>query len=334
MLRDTFKTLFDAYRARAMVTEPPAAAARQTREASLGIEQFSYFAGYVVLRGWIHRPSSMVRAMYFQVGAQGPFEITELFLPNAQAPAPDCGFAVSVDTRIDAFSFLKPSLRVVFDDGCEQHFEELGIPEILRDRGHRLFPEFIERVRAMPTGRLLEIGSRARSGVSRRDVAPAGWTYTGLDIMEGPNVDIVGDAHAMSQLLPHGSFDAAMSLSVLEHLAMPWKVALELNRVLKCGGFAFVQTHQTFPLHDEPWDFWRVSKDAWPALFNAKTGFKIVESAMAEPLMFVAKRWHPGVNLHESRGCAVSSVLVEKTGDSKLSWDVDLSDVLTNHYPE
>lgn len=332
-MRDLLKKAVDSFSHRTSSQVQAATALRPTLEASLGIQQFSYFSGYVRLRGWVHRPTSKVSAMFFRMAGQDQFEISELFLPNSEAPLAGCGFAASVDTGVDAFAFLKPSLRVVFEDGCEQCFEDLGIPEILRDRGHRLFPEFVERVRGMPAGRMLEIGSRARSGISRRDVAPSGWEYVGLDIMEGPNVDIVGDAHGMSRLLPHSSFDAAMSLSVFEHLVMPWKAALELNRVLKRGGFAFIQTHQTFPLHDEPWDFWRLSKDAWPALFNAKTGFRVIEAATAEPLMFVAKRWHPGVNLHESYGCGVSSVLVEKVGDSTLTWDVELSEVLVNTYP-
>jgi Methyltransferase domain len=330
-------------RARPPMASPPSASVHadgiapslgQHQAAQLGITQFSYFAGYVVLRGWLHREGSRIRSMSFQIGDSYVFEFSEVALASPGAPSADCGFAASFDTGIDAYAFSEPSLHVVFDDGHQERFQQLGVPEILQDRGHRLFPEFIERVRSMPQGRMLEIGSRARSGISRRDVAPSGWQYVGVDIMQGPNVDVVGDAHELSKLLPHDSFDAAMSLSVFEHLAMPWKVALELNRVLKLGAFAFIQTHQTFPLHDEPWDFWRVSKDAWPALFNAKTGFRVVEAAMAEPMMFVAKRWHPGVSLHESHGCAVSSVLVEKTGESLLSWDVDLSDVLANKYPE
>jgi hypothetical protein len=73
-----------------------------------------------------------------------------------------------------------------------------GIAEILSERGHRLFPEFAERIRTMPQGTMLEIGSRARSGVIRRGVAPPGWEYVGLDIVPGPNVDVVGDAHELS----------------------------------------------------------------------------------------------------------------------------------------
>jgi SAM-dependent methyltransferase len=312
----------------------PAYAPQIAADAALGIEQFSYFAGYVELRGWVRRPDRQLTALALMVAGREVAHTTDCGAASPGAPDPACGFALTAMTGVNAFEFSNPSLRASFDDGMVATFDELGVKEILQDRGHRLFPEFIDRVRSVPSGRMLEIGSRARSGISRRDVVQGDWTYVGLDIMEGPNVDIVGDAHAMSTLLPHDSFDAAMSLSVFEHLAMPWKAVLELNKVLKLGGVAFIQTHQTFPLHDEPWDFWRVSADAWPALFNAKTGFRVIEAAMAEPLMFVAKRWHLGVNFHESRGCAVSSVLVEKIGNSTLSWDVDLSDCLSNRYPE
>lgn len=331
-MRAKVKSLWNAWvKKGAVLPGPPAAMPDGAR---LQIDQFSYFAGYVVLRGWLWRGDRRVASMTFGSGDAELFALPETGLPSPGAPRGDCGFAASVATGVGAFDFRDPWLRVVFDDGSHHTYRELGVESILADRGHRLFPEFIDRVRSMSSGRMLEIGSRARSGVNRRDVAPQGWDYVGVDIMEGPNVDVVGDAHALSRFLPHGSFDAAMSLSVFEHLAMPWKVAIELNRVLKPGAFAFIQSHQAFPLHDEPWDFWRFSSHTWPALFNVKTGFRIVEAAMAEPMWFVARRWHPGVNLHESPGCAVSSVLVEKCGESQVSWDVGLGDVLANHYPE
>jgi len=300
--------------------------------AQLSVSQFSYFAGFVVLKGWTYHEGKRLARLTFKVSGQ-EFDVEQRALESPNAPDKKCGFSLYVDTHIDAFTFVDPSLLLEYEGGTSQAFGTLGVKEILEDRGHRLFPEFMSRVANMPAGRMLEIGSRARSGISRRIDNP-GWEYVGMDIMDGPNVDIVGDAHELSKLLPANHFDAAMSLSVFEHLAMPWKVAVELNKVLKLGGFAFLQTHQAFPLHDEPWDFWRISSQAWPALFNQKTGFRIIEAAMAEPVMFVAKRWHPGMNLHESRGCGVSSVVVEKIGESLVRWDVELADVLESRYPE
>jgi len=295
----------------------------------LSIDQLSYFAGYVVIRGQVECAPEL-RSIAFEVKGRTVWT-QSIDAKNTANGVTRFGF--TIDTGINAFEFCEPILDVEFADGSHVRFDAPGVAEILADRGHRLFPEFAERIRTMPHGSMLEIGSRARSGVIRRGLAPSAWKYVGLDIAPGPNVDVVGDAHELSRLLSPNSFDAAMSLSVFEHLAMPWKVVIELNRVLKPGGLVFIQTHQTFPLHDEPWDFWRISADAWPALFNAKTGFRIIDSGMAEPLMFVARRWHPGVNLHESRGCAVSSVIAEKVGETELTWDVDLRDVLGSRYP-
>jgi hypothetical protein len=298
-------------------------------EPRLSIDQLSYFAGHVFIRGQVERAPAL-RSIEFEAGGRN---VWQQAIGARDTVKGVTRFEFTVDTALDAFEFREPVFNVVLDDGHRVRFDAPGVSEILADRGHRLFPEFAERIRTMPQGTMLEIGSRARSGVIRRGLAPPPWKYVGLDIAPGPNVDVVGDAHELSRLLPPHSFDAAMSLSVFEHLAMPWKVVIELNRVLKPGGIVFVQTHQTFPLHDEPWDFWRISADAWPALFNAKTGFRIIDSGMAEPLMFVARRWHPGVNLHESRGCAVSSVIAEKVGETALTWDVDLRDVLGSRYP-
>jgi hypothetical protein len=170
--------------------------------------------------------------------------------------------------------------------------------------------------------------ARARSGISRRHHIPETWDYKGTDILPGPNVDMVIDAHKPSSLIAVRSIDAVMSISVFEHLAMPWKAAIELNRVMAKGAIGFVQTHQMFPLHEQPWDFWRISADAWPALFNRVTGFRIIEAAMAEPGFMVPARWHPGVNFREKVGYALSSVVFEKIAETKLRWDVKLKDVV------
>jgi hypothetical protein len=86
-------------------------------------------------------------------------------------------------------------------------------------------------------------------------------------------------------------------------------------------------------LHDTPWDFWRFSLSAWAALFNPATGFRIIDAASAEPLMMVAQRWHPVVNYGQAGGFALSAVLVEKVGKTRLEWDVDLSGVAVGDYP-
>jgi 2-polyprenyl-3-methyl-5-hydroxy-6-metoxy-1,4-benzoquinol methylase len=88
-------------------------------------------------------------------------------------------------------------------------------------------------------------------------------------------VDVVGDAHSLAAHFPPKTFDGAYSISVFEHLAMRWKVVLDLNHVLKPEAVVFVSTHPAWPTHERPWDFWRFSTDAMRVLFNPATGFDV-----------------------------------------------------------
>ena len=203
------------------------------------------------------------------------------------------------------------------------------------DPAHALSARFQALLAGQPRGRLLEVGSRARSGNVRRGLAPPGWGYSGFDIMAGPNVDVVGDAHALSRHYPAGCFDAVMAYSVLEHLLMPWKFVIELNRVLKPGAVGLFTTHQCWPLHDEPWDFWRFSDRAWTALLNPATGFEIIEARMGEPAFIVAARCHPATAFAETpAGALASFVLFRKVGGTTLEWPVELGAITRTSYPQ
>ena len=72
-------------------------------------------------------------------------------------------------------------------------------------------------------------------------------TYTGIDIVAGENVDVVGDAHQLSEYFDEDCFDAVFSISTFEHLAMPWKAAIEINRVMKTGGVLMGTTIKPLP---------------------------------------------------------------------------------------
>jgi len=197
-------------------------------------------------------------------------------------------------------------------------------------------PVYWEHIRALPPGaRILEIGSRARSGISRRGLFPGALEYVGLDIAAGPNVDVVGDAHRLSEYFPAGHFDAAFSVTVWEHLAMPWKVSLELNRVLKTGGVAMINTHQTWPSHEEPWDYFRFSEYAWPALFNAATGFEILACGMGSPAVIasalaIQHLQDQGIEWHY--GYLATRCVVRKIGPTTLEWPVDLKAIAPGVY--
>ena len=129
---------------------------------------------------------------------------------------------------------------------------------------------------------VLEIGSRNVTGFDHR-AGFAGSAYTGLDIHPGKNVDVVGDAHRLSSYFPENVFDLVFSAATFEHLAMPWVVASEINKVLKPGGVVFVETHFAYGLHSLPWHFFHFTDTGLKTLFAA-VGFECIEAAMSNPV--------------------------------------------------
>jgi SAM-dependent methyltransferase len=181
--------------------------------------------------------------------------------------------------------------------------------------------------------RVLDLGGRARSRVQKSEMYPH-CDVTVFDIIAAPGVDVVGDAHALSAHFPPDSFDFAISLAVFEHLLMPWKAAVELSRVLKPGGLAYIWAPQSCPVHDTPWDFFRFSDNAWHALFNRRTGFEVLATDMSQSLHMVP-RVLPEQEAFAERtfGFASSEALVRRIGPAEVDWPVNLSEVIDTRYP-
>ena len=100
--------------------------------------------------------------------------------------------------------------------------------------------------------------------------------YLMADVAEGADVDCLADLHALPADWT-GRFDACVAIAVFEHLERPWIAAREIARVLKPGGRCYIATHQTYPLHGYPSDFFRFSKDALALLF-ADAGLHVAEA--------------------------------------------------------
>ena len=193
---------------------------------------------------------------------------------------------------------------------------------------------FFEAVNAVSSpAQVLEIGSRARSGVSRRSLFKQ-HRYVGFDILPGENVDIVGDVHDLSNFFKLQKFDFVYSVSTFEHLMMPWKAAIEINKVMKVGGIGLVSSHQSLGLHDFPNDYLRFSDTSWTSLFNGATGFEVLSARMTEPVIVVpaiySKNWE---GFESSRGFAGSSVAFRKTGESQVEWLIDQKYLVMTTYP-
>lgn len=106
---------------------------------------------------------------------------------------------------------------------------------------------------------VLDIGSYDINGSMRVDAERYG-TYVGLDMRQGPNVDIVANGHEIP--FDDGYFDCVLCLETLEHDDYPHKTLAEIYRVLRHGGLLVVTVPGlSFPKHDFPNDYWRVTED-------------------------------------------------------------------------
>lgn len=132
--------------------------------------------------------------------------------------------------------------------------------------------------------RILEIGSRNVTGANFRSKFSRAY-YVGFDFYPGENVDIAGDAHKLSSYFNgQEKFDLVFSSAVFEHLYMPWIVATEIQKMLKVGGFVFIETHFSFSSHERPWHFFQFSDMGLRVLFNDSLGFDLIDSGMSNPI--------------------------------------------------
>jgi SAM-dependent methyltransferase len=111
---------------------------------------------------------------------------------------------------------------------------------------------FVERAtRDLPENiRVLDIGALDVNG-SARGLFPNVTQYLGIDLEEGPGVNVPLDAHDLSGL-PVG-FDLILCLEMLEHDSAPWLTAAQIAAVGKPGALVLVSARGNgFPLHNEP----------------------------------------------------------------------------------
>ena len=149
---------------------------------------------------------------------------------------------------------------------------------------HTKWGAYLSSIFNKPGMRVLEIGSRNVTGTNLREFF-SNAHYVGFDYYSGENVDVVGDAHKLSKYFCDGErFDLIFSSAVFEHFHMPWVVAVEIQKLLKVGGYVFIETHFSYASHERPWNFFQFSDMGLRALFNDALGFDLIESGMSNPM--------------------------------------------------
>ena len=117
---------------------------------------------------------------------------------------------------------------------------------------------------------VIELGSQDINGSTRRLIDsfnPS--TCVGVDIEEGPNVDVVCNAEDVFTCFKKESFDLVLSTEMLEHV-MDWKkVISNIKNLCKPGGTILITTRSYgFVYHPTPTDFWRFEIEDMEQIFS------------------------------------------------------------------
>ncbi len=100
--------------------------------------------------------------------------------------------------------------------------------------------------------------------------------YVGCDIIQSDlnKVDVMCAANAIP--LESGTFDTVFSTQTIEHVEDHQGLVNEAFRLAKPGGCFIVSGPFNWPLHEEPYDFFRFTKHGFKHIIE-KAGFEMVE---------------------------------------------------------
>jgi SAM-dependent methyltransferase len=114
---------------------------------------------------------------------------------------------------------------------------------------------------------IADVGSYDVNG-NLRELLPKGhcWSYTGFDIVPGPNVNVVIDRPDPWTYTKQ--YDVVVSSQVVEHVKKPWLFVKTLANLCNPGGLIYISTPNTIVYHPYPVDCWRVWPDGMRALFD------------------------------------------------------------------
>ncbi len=133
--------------------------------------------------------------------------------------------------------------------------------------------DFLRRIQDTIHGDTLDLG--AGSGKYREIIAARASSYKAMDGDPGPNIDVVGDVHALP--FAAASFDTIVSTQVMEHVKEPWRMVEEIARVLRPGGVCIVTAPFMLQFHADPSDYYRYSTEGARHLC-ARAGLEVLET--------------------------------------------------------
>lgn len=143
------------------------------------------------------------------------------------------------------------------------------------------------------SSRIVDVGSYNIGG-SYRDIFEglgADYEYIGLDIVPGPNVDIVVEDPYCWKEIEDESVDCVISGQAFEHIEYPWRSMAEIYKKLKPSGVVCIIAPNSLAEHRYPTDCYRYFSDGLSALAKS-AGFNVVECTVAGvPYHEIGSEW-------------------------------------------
>lgn len=153
--------------------------------------------------------------------------------------------------------------------------------------------------------RILDIGSFDRNGDYnyKSILNEENWSYDGLDLVEGNNVDIVIENPYDWKEIEDETYDVIVSGQAFEHIEFFWFTLKEIDRVLKPKGMICIIAPSTGPVHKNPYDCWRFTDKGMESLAKY-INFEVLESGTNDGN---ENHWHD------------SYVIARKSGSTKVN---------------
>ncbi|MEY8430653.1 class I SAM-dependent methyltransferase [Lachnospiraceae bacterium 48-42] len=139
--------------------------------------------------------------------------------------------------------------------------------------------------------RVLDIGSYNVNGTYKPLFLEKGFEYVGLDISEGPNVDVVPANMYDWEIIEDESFDYIVSGQAFEHIEYPWLTINEIKKKLKKDGIICIIAPNGLGEHRYPVDCWRFYGDGMRALARW-CGLEVIETSIGGvPDLYASKKF-------------------------------------------
>ena len=104
---------------------------------------------------------------------------------------------------------------------------------------------------------VLDVGSYNVNGSYKELFEEEKFSYIGLDMEQGPNVDIVPKSTYEWSEIEDDTYDVVISGQAFEHIEFFWLTMEEIVRVTKKGGLICIIAPNGFEEHRYPVDCWR-----------------------------------------------------------------------------